>query len=257
MKAATFLKLVVCAPILLVSSVALAAPGKTAKAPKKKPKTAATVPAPAPEPEPTPAPAPVAPETKAADTKPAEIQPPVPIASTTTPPAADHPTKSRHDDEEDSGKGISVAPLLGFGTNHLNFGFGARAGYTLPQKVYIGATFMYHLGVSESYGLFGQTNEVSSKVFYPAGEVGYDFRVGPVTIRPYAGVGVVFISSSVTIGNQSASNTENSLALYPAVTAQFNIPHSDFFVGGDTRILILTRGGDPSFGLFATGGMKF
>jgi outer membrane protein with beta-barrel domain len=256
MKPASFLALVVCAPILLASSVALAAPGKTAKGPKKKPKTATSVPAKeaevAPEPAPvSPEPTPVAPETKVADSKPAEVQPPVPVA------AADHPAKAQRDEEEDGGKAISVAPLLGFGTNHLNFGFGARAGYTLPAKVYLGVTFMYHLGVSESYGLFGQTNEVSTKVFYPAGEVGYDLRVGPVTIRPYAGVGVVFLASSVTIGNQSASHSESSLALYPAVTAQFNIPHSDFFVGGDARLLILTRGGDPSLGLFATGGMKF
>lgn len=257
MKPASFLALVVCAPILLASSVALAAPGRTAKAPKKKPKTATSVPVK--ETEPAPAPVPVAPETKAADAKPPEVQP-VPIASASTtnaPPATDRPAKSHRDDEEESGKAISVAPLLGFGSNHLNFGFGARAGYTLPQKVYIGGTFMYHLGMSESYGLFGQTNEVSTKVFYPAGEVGYDFHVGPVTIRPYGGVGVVFISSSVTVGNQSSSASTNSLALYPGATAQWNIPRSDFFVGGDTRILILTRGGDPSFGLFATAGIKF
>jgi hypothetical protein len=260
MKPASFLALVVCAPILLASSVALAAPGKTAKAPKKKPKT--TVAAPAKEvsePTPAPAPVPVAPETKAADTKPVEVQP-VPIASTgpaASAAAADRPAKAHGDDDEGSGKAISIAPLLGFGTNHFNFGVGARAGYTLPQKVYLGATFMYHLGVSESYGLFGQTNEVSTKLFYPAGEVGYDFRVGPVTIRPYGGVGVVFISSSITFGNQSNSTSTNSLALYPGATAQWNIPRSDFFVGGDARLLILTRGGDPSVGLFATGGIKF
>ncbi len=252
MQPASFLALVVCAPILLASSSALAAPGKTAKVTKKKPKSSVAAP-PAQDVEPTPAP--VAPETKAADTKPAEVQP-VPVAS--APPAAtDKPAGSRRDDEEETGKAISVAPLLGFGSNHLNFGFGARAGYTLPQKVYIGATFMYHLGMSESYGIFGQNNEVSTKIFYPAAEVGYDFHVGPVTIRPYGGVGVVFISSSVTIGNDSTSASTNSLALYPGATAQWNIPRSDFFVGGDTRILILTRGGDPSFGLFATGGIKF
>ena len=255
MKPASFLALVVCGPLLLASSVATAAPGRTAKAPKKKPRTSVAAPAP----EAAPAPVAVAPETKAADTRPPEVQP-VPIASPGTsspPPAADRAARSRPDDEAESGKAISVAPLLGFGTNHLNFGFGARAGYTLPQRVYVGATFMYHLGMSESYGLFGQSSEVSTKVFYPAAEVGYDFRVGPVTIRPYGGVGVVFISSSVTVGNQSSSASTSSLALYPAVTAQWNIPRSDFFVGGDTRMLILTRGGDPSFGLFATAGMKF
>lgn len=33
--------------------------------------------------------------------------------------------------------------------------------------------------------------------------------------------------------------------------------HSSFYVGGDSRLVIATKGGDPSFGLFATGGMRF
>src|SRR4051812_2508454 len=114
MKPASFLALVVCAPILLTSSIALAAPGKTAKGPKKKPKTADAAPEPVKE---EPAPVPVVPETKAADAKPVEIPQPVPVASTTTAPAAaDRPAKPRGEDDENDGKAISVAPLFGYGT---------------------------------------------------------------------------------------------------------------------------------------------
>jgi hypothetical protein len=262
MKSAKLLALVVAAPLLLASTAAFA---DETKAPKKKPKSSVsskgpkkTAPQPvemAPDPEPTPAPvaapAPVAPETKAADSKPAEVKP-VPVG-------ADRPGDERNVDDPDNGKHWTAAPLLGFGTNNLNFGVGVRGGYTLSQHVYVGAAFMYHFGTSYSYGgyLGGAANEISVHALYPSGEVGYDFHVGPVTIRPYGGVGIGFVTASSTLANVSGSATNSSLVIYPGATAFWNIPRSDFFVGGDTRMLILTRGGDPSFGLFASAGMHF
>lgn len=180
-----------------------------------------------------------------------------PAASPAPAPASsDRNGEARSEDEEDSGKAFLAAPLMGFGSNHYGFGLGTRAGYTFPQKVYVGATFMYHFGSTYGYGAFGGA-DVSTHLLYPAAEVGYDFRVGPVTIRPYAGVGVAFVTASSTFAGESTSNTESSLLLYPGATAHWNIPRSDFFVGGDTRMAILTRGGDPSFGLYATAGLKF
>lgn len=171
---------------------------------------------------------------------------------------ADKPAAAQHEDEDDGAGKMSAAPLMGFGSNHFGFAVGARAGYTLPSKVYLGATFMVHFGSTYGYGGYlGSAGEVSTHVLYPAGEAGYDFRVGPVTIRPYAGVGVAFIGSSTTFAGQSVSASDSSLLIYPGATAYWNIPRSDFFVGGDTRMLILTKGGDPSFGLYATAGLKF
>jgi hypothetical protein len=118
---------------------------------------------------------------------------------------------------------------------------------------------MYHFGSSYGYGGYLGTvaSELSTHVLYPAGEVGYDFHVGPVTIRPYAGLGVAFLTASSSLAGTSTSETESSALVYPGATAHWNIPRSDFFVGGDTRLLILTRGGDPSFALYATAGLKF
>lgn len=185
-------------------------------------------------------------------------------AALAAPPAAAPPAAAPADkapgasaaDEEDNGKAFLAAPLMGFGSNHYGFGLGARAGYTFPQKVYVGGTFMYHFGSTYGYGAFGGA-DVSTHLLYPAGEVGYDFHVGPVTIRPYAGVGIAFVTASSTLAGESTSATDSSLLLYPGATAHWNIPRTDFFVGGDTRMAILTRGGDPSFGLYATAGLKF
>jgi hypothetical protein len=226
MKPAKLLGLVVSASLVLASTAAFAAPPEAAPA------------------------APASPSTS---------QPGAPAPSPSSSPArasTDTAGEARPGDEEERGKAFLVAPLMGFGSNHFGFGLGARAGYTLPQNVYVGGTFMYHLGSSYGYGGLGGV-DVSTHVLYPAGEVGYDFHVGPVTIRPYAGVGIAFLTASSTIAGQSASSTDSSLLIYPGATAHWNIPRSDFFVGGDTRIAVLTRGGDPSFGLYATAGLKF
>ena len=261
MKPASLLGLVACGSLLFASSAAFEAPGDQAPK-KKKPKTAVAAKAPKKVEAAEPAPEPVAPETKAADAKPAEVKPvPAPAATaaaSSAPASADRASESRHGDEEESDKAFSVAPLMGFGSNHYGFAIGARAGYTFPAKVYVGGTLMYHFGSTYGYGGYlGSAGEYSTHVIYPAGEVGYDFHVGPVTIRPYAGVGIAFVSASTTINGVSAGGSDSSLLLYPGATAHWNIPRSNFFVGGDTRMLILTRGGDPSFALYATGGLKF
>src|SRR5512145_2222648 len=50
---------------------------------------------------------------------------------------------------------ISLGALIGYGfKDGVRLGFGARVGYTLPAKVHLGATFLYHLGssVENQYG---------------------------------------------------------------------------------------------------------
>ena len=271
MKPASFLlSVLVSAPLLLASTVALAAPGD--KAPKKKGgKANSSVAAKGPKKtdkaeKAEPAPEPVAPETKAADAKAPEVAP-VPVASTSASSAgADRPSDRRHrdDDVDETGK-FAIAPLLGYGSNYLGLAVGARAGYTFPNKVYVGGTFMYHFGAS--YGGYG-LGDFGYNVMYPAGEVGYDFHVGPVTIRPMLGAGIGFTTVSSSYLGRDDSNTATSLVIYPGATAHWNIPRSNFFVGGDTRALIMTGGGGDSrysygtasalsFGFNATAGLKF
>jgi hypothetical protein len=151
---------------------------------------------------------------------------------------------------------ISVAPLLGYGTDGLNVGLGIRAGYTLPNHIYLGGTFVYHLGESVAASVVGYGTSVH--VFYPAGEAGYDIHIKHVTLRPYGGVGVLFASVSTHYpGLQDTSATSSALGLYPGFTAAWEIPNTQAFIGGDARLLFSLNGGDPSFGVFATGGMRF
>ena len=152
---------------------------------------------------------------------------------------------------------VSVAPVLGYATSRANLGVGLRGGYTIDRRVYIGGTFVYHLGSSEETTLGGDTLSSSVRLFYPGVEAGYELPLGPVRVRPYAGMGALFISASTTMGAREASDTRTSFALWPGCTVTYDVPESNVFVGGDTRLLIATAGGDPSFGAFVTAGMRF
>ncbi len=162
-------------------------------------------------------------------------------------------TKDRETDDpaaEADEKPISATGLVGYASEGLKFGLGARVGYTLPQRIYVGGTFVYH---------FGEGNEIASvSAFYPAGEVGYDIRIGRATIRPYGGGGVLFVHSSFDFMGQSQSKTASSGVLFPGVAAFYDIPNaSGFYVGGDARLLFSLDGGNPSFGVFANAGIRF
>lgn len=157
---------------------------------------------------------------------------------------------------EVQGKRWSAAPLLGYGTADLKFGVGARAGYTFDSRVYVGGTFLYHFGNSnvETTGL-GVT-DTNRTFYYPAGEAGYDIGVGPVLVRPYGGVGVIFAHTSVTTNGIEASATDKQLMIFPGITAQYIFPRSPVFVGADTRVLIPLEGESASFNVFATAGVS-
>ena len=232
-------------------------PRKVSRSPKSvkpsaKPKKAAVVAA--------------APETAAAE--PVEAPPPAPIVAPAPDPAAksvsapapmrDEPSASPHSESEDESKPIQLAPLVGYASQGLKLGFGARVSYTFTNHIAVAGTFVYHLGTSEDgVGIGGVAASSSVHVFYPGAEVGYDLHIDRVTIRPYAGAGVVFASVSTKVGDQESSDTKSRFAIYPGVTAHYEIPQTAFFAGADMRLLIVTDSdSDPSFGFFGTFGMR-
>lgn len=155
----------------------------------------------------------------------------------------------------------SAGALLGYGFKEgVGFGLGVRGGYTLPMNVYLGGTFVYHFGKSESTA-FG---DASSKVLYFGVEGGYDIEAGPVLVRPFLGLGDAIVhGNTVTcigfggIGCASVSGSSGYFALWPGAAVFY--PLDDFFVGGDARVLIVTSGDSSAnaFSLFATGGLTF
>jgi hypothetical protein len=140
----------------------------------------------------------------------------------------------------------SIGGLLGYGfEDGINLGLGVRGGYTLPMNVYVGGTFVYHLGKSEETP-FG---DVSVNVYYVGVEGGYDIAVDPVVIRPYLGLGPAIAVGS--IGDESESETK--FGAWPGATLIY--PIGSAFVGGDARFLIVDD--FNAFSVFATGGIQF
>jgi outer membrane protein with beta-barrel domain len=154
-----------------------------------------------------------------------------------------------------AGKG-SIAGLLGYGfKDGTNLGLGVRGGYTLPMNLYLGGTFVYHLGKSESTG-FG---DVKANIYYFGVEGGYDIAAGPVVVRPYLGLGGATLKATSPgfnlggISVPSASNSETRFALWPGATVLY--PLGSAFIGADARFLIVED--SNAFSLFATGGVQF
>ena len=152
---------------------------------------------------------------------------------------------------------IKVSALLGYSTNDLNFGVGARVGTNrFFPHVYVGGTFVYQIGHSVSESVGGTSASASISAFYLGPEVGYDLYFAPVVLRLYAGVGIAGLTASSSVnGNSVGSETSTRFVLWPGAQAIYDLPESRFFVAADTRFLTIPGG--PAVGFFAMGGTRF
>src|SRR5262249_38320223 len=111
---------------------------------------------------------------------------------------------------DSGGTKISAAALVGFGLhgdpNFYGLGLGLRVGVNLGGPLYVGGTFIYHLGKEEDLGSGGLLGNASIKVGiqYYGAEIGYDIAAGPVVIRPMAGVGLASVHADVCFGGTCA-----------------------------------------------------
>ena len=126
----------------------------------------------------------------------------------------------------------------------------------MPANIYLGGTFVYHLGktVSTPFG------DSTAKIYYFGVEGGYDIAAGPVVIRPYLGLGAatakvtvpgVDLGGGLSVPSQSASDTK--FGAWPGATLLY--PMGSAFIGADARFLVVSD--FNAFCLFATGGAQF
>jgi hypothetical protein len=157
-----------------------------------------------------------------------------------------------------SALGGSAGLLVGNGFEDVyKLGIGARAGITLPMSLYVGGTFVYHLGKTEST----PAGDVAANAFYFGPEGGYDFGVGPLTLRPYLGLGYSHFRVSapdsciagVCVGG---SNSEGRLAFWPGAAALMDF--AGIFAGVDARYIAVVDLSDANaFAAYLTGGLTF
>jgi hypothetical protein len=146
---------------------------------------------------------------------------------------------------------LQLVGMVDYGTNHLNAGFGARAGYTLPYNVYLGASIQYFLGETQT----AFTMKVSASYLTFAGEVGYDFQIVPhLVVRPLLGIGAIWGSEEIcgltSTGCQSQSDSHSLVEL----GAVGNYLWGSILAGGEMRLVLVN---DSAFVLGAHIGYMF
>jgi hypothetical protein len=188
-----------------------------------------------------------------------------PVANeTATPPPASR--------EAQSTPGFSASALFGAGFNSskiqtdagtdlsesvglYGLGLGARVGYTLTSRIYLGGTIVYHLGQSKD----DKGVKYEGGVLYPGIEGGYELGVGPVLLRPYAGVGFVAVKLKASAGASELDASASKIGFWPGATVIY--PMDRYFLGADLRYVIVPsvdRGGNANaLSFFGTGGMHF
>jgi hypothetical protein len=161
-----------------------------------------------------------------------------------------------HAEESPTAGHVSAGALVGYGfKDGVGLGLGGRVGYTLPMNVYLGGTFVYHLGKTQSTA-FG---DVKTHLYYVGVEGGYDINAAPVVIRPYLGLGFATASVSIPGGTSggftipAATVSDTKFAAWPGATLLY--PIGNAFVGADARFLVVSD--FNAFSAFATGGMQF
>ena len=137
----------------------------------------------------------------------------------------------------DEARPWTVASVGGFGS--YGPGIGARAGYTFRRPIYAGAGFVHHAGSVRT----GMTH-----ASYPSGEIGYDVGVGAVVMRPYGGLGVIFL------GRPDGTPSTTGL-VYPGLSLHWLLPRSPFLLGVDGRALLPFEGA-TAFSLLAAIGVN-
>ncbi len=160
---------------------------------------------------------------------------------------------------DSSGGGIRAAALVGMGfgsdPNIYGLGFGARAGLNVSQ-FYVGGTFIYHLGKSETVG----NMKTSVGVMYYGVEAGYPIPMGGINVMPYLGLGQAKAHAEVCISSVCGA-AESTAEIYASPGVAITTTGKIFF-GADVRYTrVLTGEGDKGKasapGVFGTVGMSF
>jgi hypothetical protein len=136
------------------------------------------------------------------------------------------------------GSALGDAELNAYGP-----GVGLRAGVTLPASLYLGASFDYFTGESES----AAGVDISASVLQLLGNVGYDAGLGPLTLRPNLGFGLAQTRAEL----EDESTSEGNFAVSPGaevflglglLTVSGELRYNHVFVDGDADAIIVGVG---------------
>ncbi len=152
----------------------------------------------------------------------------------------------------------SVGASVGYGLaggspNAYGLGFVGRIGYTLPIDVYLGGTFVYHLGTSAD-GV--PDSKVTRNIWYAGAEIGYFIGTKDYGVRPYLGLGGIVLQNKTCDDNICTDPGNNGFYFGPGIYGQYNL--GPVYFGADVRYIATANGAIPnSFGFFGSFGVNF
>jgi hypothetical protein len=114
-----------------------------------------------------------------------------------------------------SARGLYGNPTGDVDLNAYGPGLGLRLGVTLPGSLYLGGSFDYFFGESDT--LLNQ--DVSVSLLQLMGRVGYDLGLGPLTLRPQLGFGYAQSDSKL----DSIESSTSDFVLAPGVEFTFGL----------------------------------
>jgi hypothetical protein len=145
------------------------------------------------------------------------------------------------------------------GPNPLGFGLGGRAGVSLRSLfgLYAGVNFVYYLGSNQTFGTtLGSVETTSSHSVEYGFELGYGYRLGPVTLRGQVGVGDFEIDQTLMPSRPSVPGgfpgSEHYLYFEPGLLGL--VSFGFVYVGVDVNALFLPAGPSNTIGPNGTAG---
>jgi len=115
----------------------------------------------------------------------------------------------------------------------VGLGAGVRAGYTLPRKVYLGASFKMNYRADDI-----RYFTVVSTFYRPGLDVGYDLAAGPAVIRPYVGGGIAARRFDIVKPETTNSDGDMNAAAWGGLQLLGVIPKTPLLVGADLSTFV-------------------
>ena len=142
----------------------------------------------------------------------------------------------------------SVAILAGYGLPIDTFkgdmspyrvGFGVRAGVTFGSGVYIGGTFVKHVGTVQVGTRGGDPPAylAIAHATYAGPELGWELRTPHLLLRPFVGSGVLFTLGKTSVIGASVSDEHAWFFVAPGGLAALRL--GELFAGVDLRLPIV------------------
>lgn len=148
---------------------------------------------------------------------------------------------------------LAIDGMVGVADSDLGPGVGVRASLPVVNRLRLGGTVVDHFGHSFTRQVNGVSADGSTAALYLGPEVGWDVPLGAVLVRPYAGIGAAFLSSTVISGVRS-TDSETRAIVWPGASIEWVVPRTAFAIGGDLRLVTIPGG--PALSAFLTAGAR-